>query len=167
MHVIVQKNATNSNVSVCDKWTLPMIDKTVHDKRITELEDKLKDHERRIAELKHELDEYKEKYSQLLRTRNETVGVLGVEVSPRKVGRPRTDEALAQDAPAASQRAITEGVDLDGRTAQVLTLKKQIIEIQKAGEEVLKAAKWLSHRSAPGWQATTRGGLARNPTLAT
>jgi hypothetical protein len=29
-----------------------MIDETVHDKRITELEDKLKDHERRIAELK-------------------------------------------------------------------------------------------------------------------
>jgi chromosome segregation ATPase len=145
-----------------------MIDKTVHDKRITELEDKLKDHERRIAELKHELDDYKEKYSQLLRTRNETVGLFSVEVSPRKVGRLRgTDKALAQDAPAASQRAITEGVDLDGRTAQVLTLKKQIIEIQKAGEEVLKAAKWLSHRSAPGWQATTRGGLARNPTLAT
>jgi hypothetical protein len=39
-----------------------MIDETVHDKRITELEDKLKDHERCIAELKHELDEYKEKY---------------------------------------------------------------------------------------------------------
>jgi hypothetical protein len=124
-----------------------MIDKTVHDKRITELEDKLKDHERRIAELKHELDDYKEKYSQLLRTRNETVGLFSVEVSPRKVGRLRgTDKALAQDAPAASQRAITEGMDLDGRTAQVLTLKKQIIEIQKAGEEVLKAAKWLSHR---------------------
>jgi TolA-binding protein len=52
MHVVVQKNATKSNVSVSDKWTLPMIDETVHDKRITELEDKLKDHERRIAELK-------------------------------------------------------------------------------------------------------------------
>jgi hypothetical protein len=121
--------------------------KPVDDKRITELEDKLKDHERRIAELKHELDEYKEKYSQLLYSRNETVGLFGVEVSPRKVGRLRgTDEARAQDAPAASQRAIAEDMDLDGRTSQVLTLKKQIIEVRKAGEEVLKAAKRLSHR---------------------
>jgi len=37
-------------------------------------------------------------------------------------------------------------MDLDGRTAQVFTLKKQIIEVRKAGEEVLKAAKRLSHR---------------------
>jgi hypothetical protein len=49
-----------------------MIDEIVQDKRITELEDKLKDHERRIVELKDELDGYKEKYSELLRNRNET-----------------------------------------------------------------------------------------------
>jgi hypothetical protein len=147
MQVVVQKQCDKlKRLSVSDKWTLPMIDETSQYKRVTELEDKLKDHDRRIAELKHELDKYKEKYSQLLRTRKKIAGVCNAAASTRKVGRlAGTEEAVAQDAPAASQRAIAEDMDLDGSTARALNLKKQIAEVRKAGEEVLKAAKRLSH----------------------
>jgi uncharacterized coiled-coil protein SlyX len=152
MHVVVQKSASPLSKK-CDKlnrlgvdnWTLTMIDETGQDERITELEHKLKHHDRRIAELKHELDEYKEKYSQLLRTRKKIAGLCSAEASPRKLSRlAGTEEALAQDAPPASQCGLAEDMDLDVSTARALNLKKQITEVWKAGEEVLKAAKRLS-----------------------
>jgi predicted RNase H-like nuclease (RuvC/YqgF family) len=120
-----------------------MIDEIVQDKRITELEDKLKDHERRIVELKHELDECKEKYSELLRNRNETQH----RVSSSKISHLHVIEAPARDASAVSQREIAGDLDLDlgVRTARDVNLKRQIAEVQKAGEEVLSAAKRLSH----------------------
>ena len=119
-----------------------MIDEIVQDKRITELEDKLRDHERRIVELKHELHEYKEKYSELLRNRNETQ--CGVSL-PRIGHLQGIKELPARDAFAVSQRAIGGDLDLDV-TARDVNLKRQITEVQKAGEEVFSAANRLSHR---------------------
>jgi hypothetical protein len=119
-----------------------MIDEIVQDKRITELEDKLRDHERRIVELKHELDEYKEKYSELLRNRNEAQ--CGVSL-PRIGHLQGIKEPPARDAFAVSQRTIGGDLDLDV-TARDVNLKRQITEVQKAGEEVFSAANRLSHR---------------------
>jgi hypothetical protein len=115
-----------------------MIDEIVRDKRIIELEDKLRDHERRIVELKHELHEYKEKYSELLRNRNETQ----CGVSLPRIGHL---QGIKEHAFAVSQRAIGGDLDLDV-TARDVNLKRQITEVQKAGEEVFSAANRLSHR---------------------
>jgi len=107
-----------------------MIDEIVQDKRITELEDKLRDHERRIVELKHELDEYKEKYSELLRNRNETQ--CGVSL-PRIGHMKGIKESPARDAFAVSQRAIGGDLDLDV-TARDVNLKRQITEVARRSQ---------------------------------